>query len=238
MDPGRGDHCIDRSVYLSIEARFIEVREGDPMIQLSYLDYSAVEGKSFLHHLSPKLKIIGMIFVLLGLVTLGNILGLLLLYGVLLALFFISRIPTKIFSLTFYPLIFTILFIFISGFQIHFILLVFLKVLCGSTGVVLLLATTPYPSIFSVLGRVLPSSFVTALFLTYRSIFILLNILEETQHALYLRGGFQWRHPWRSLINISNAFGHLIIKGIDGSEKMYESMVLRGFKNKIYYRGE
>ena len=238
MDPGRGDHCIDRSVYLSIEARFIEVREGDPMIQLSYLDYSAVEGKSFLHRLSPKLKIIGMIFVLLGLVTLGNILGLLLLYGVLLALFFISRIPTKIFSLTLYPLIFTILFIFISGFQIHFILLVFLKVLCGSTGVVLLLATTPYPSIFSVLGRVLPSSFVTALFLTYRSIFILLNILEETQHALYLRGGFQWRHPWRSLINISNAFGHLIIKGIDGSEKMYESMVLRGFKNKIYYRGE
>src|SRR4030042_4715865 len=140
MDAGRGDHCIDRSVYLSIEARFIEVREGDPMIQLSYLDYSAVEGKSFLHRLSPKLKIIGMIFVLLGLVTLGNILGLLLLYGVLLALFFISRIPIKIFSLTFYPLIFTILFIFISGFQIHFILLVFLKVFCGSTGVVLLLA--------------------------------------------------------------------------------------------------
>jgi energy-coupling factor transporter transmembrane protein EcfT len=238
MDPGRGDHCIDRSVYLSIEARFIEVKEGDPMIQLSYLDYIAVERKSFLHRLSPKLKIIGMLLVLLGIVMLRNLPGLLLLYGVLLALFFISRIPIKIFSLTFYPLIFTILFIFISGFQIHFILLVFLKVLCGSTGVVLLLATTPYPSIFSVLGRVLPSSFVTALFLTYRSIFILLNILEETQHALYLRGGFQWRHPWRSLINISNAFGHLIIKGIDGSEKMYESMVLRGFKNKIYYRGE
>jgi energy-coupling factor transporter transmembrane protein EcfT len=104
--------------------------------------------------------------------------------------------------------------------------------------VVLLLATTPYPSIFSVLGRVLPSTFVTALFLTYRSIFILLNIFEETQHALYFRGGFQWKHPWRSLINISNAFGHLIIKGIDASEKMYVSMVLRGFKNKIHYRGE
>jgi energy-coupling factor transporter transmembrane protein EcfT len=238
MDSGRGDHGIDRSVYLSIEARFIEVREGDPMIQLSYLDYIAVERKSFLHRLSPKLKIIGMAFVLLGIVTLRHLPGFLLLYGILLALFFISRIPIKIFSLTLYPLIFAILFIFISGFQIHFILLIFLKVLCGSTGVVLLLATTPYPSIFSVLGKVLPSSFVTALFLTYRSIFILLNIFEETQQALYLRGGFQWRHPWRSLINISNAFGHLIIKGIDASEKMYESMVLRGFKNKIYYRGE
>jgi len=208
------------------------------MIQLSYLDYLAVEGKSWLHRLSPKLKIIGMAFVLLGIVTLRNLPGLLLLYAILLALFFISRVPLRIFPLTLYPLIFATLFIFISGFQIHFILLIFLKVLCGSTGVILLLATTPYPSIFRILGKVLPSLFVTALFLTYRSIFILLEVFEETQHALYLRGGFQWRHPWRSLINISNAFGHLIIKGIDASEKMYEAMLLRGFKNKIHYRGE
>jgi energy-coupling factor transporter transmembrane protein EcfT len=40
------------------------------------------------------------------------------------------------------------------------------------------------------------------------------------------------------LTNISNAFGHLIIKGIDASEKMYESMVLRGFKGEIHYRRE
>jgi len=208
------------------------------MIQLSYLDYLAVEGKSWLHHLSPKLKIIGMVLVLLGIVTLRGLPGLFLLYAILLTLFFVSRIPLRIFPLTLYPLVFAFLFIFISGFQILFILLIFLKVLCGSTGVVVLLATTPYPSIFRVLGRVLPSLFVTALFLTYRSIFILLNVLEETQHALYLRGGFQWRHPWRSLNNISNAFGHLIIKGIDASERMYESMVLRGFKDKIHYRGE
>jgi cobalt/nickel transport system permease protein len=208
------------------------------MIQLSFLDYSAVEGKSWLHRISPKLKVIGMAFVLLGVVTVRNIPGLLLLYAILLTLFLISRIPLKIFSLTLYPLIFAFLFIFISGFQINFILFIFLKVLCGSTGVVLLLATTPYPSIFGILGKILPSIFVTALFLTYRSIFILLNVLEETEHALYLRGGVQWRHPWRSLINISNGFGHLIIKGIDASEKMYESMVLRGFKNKIHYRGE
>lgn len=208
------------------------------MIQLSYLDYIAVERKSFLHRLSPKLKIIGMILVLFIIVIVRNLPGLFLLYVILLTLFFTARIPAKIFSLTLYPLIFAILFIFLSGFQIFFILLIFLKVLCGSTGVVLLLASTPYPSIFSVLGRVLPSSFVIALLLTYRSIFILLTVMEDTQHALYLRGGVQWRHPWRSLINIANAFGHLIIKGIDASEKMYESMVLRGFKGKIHYRGE
>ena len=208
------------------------------MIQLSYLDYSAVEGKSFLHRLSPLLKIIGMLFVLFVIVAVKNVLGLFLLYVILLTLFFIARVPKKIFSLTLYPLIFALLFIFLSGFQIFFILLIFLKVLCGSTGVVLLLACTSYPSIFSVLGRVLPSSFVMALFLTYRSIFILLTVLEETEHALYLRGGVQWKHPWRSLINISNAFGHLIIRGIDASEKMYESMVLRGFEGKVHYRRE
>jgi len=208
------------------------------MIQLSYLDYSAVEGKSFLHRLSPALKIIGMLLVLFVIVTVRNLLGLFLLYVILLTLFFIARVPVKIFSLTLYPLIFAILFIFLSGFQIFFILLIFLKVLCGSTGVVLLLASTPYPSIFSILGRVLPSTFVMALFLTYRSIFILLTVLEETQHALYLRGGVQWKHPWRSLINVSNAFGHLIIRGIDASEKMHESMVLRGFEDRIHYRGE
>lgn len=208
------------------------------MIQLPYLDYLAVEGRSFLHRLSPTSKIIGMLLVLSGIVILRNLSGLLLLYGFLLGLFFACRLPLRIFSLTLYPLIFAILFIFISGFQIHFILLVFLKVLSGATGVILLLATTPYPSVFMALDKVLPSIFVTALFLTYRSIFILLKVLDETQHALYLRGGFQWKHPWRSLNNISNAFGHLIIKGIDASERMYEAMVLRGFKNKVRYRGE
>ena len=208
------------------------------MIQLSYLDYSAVEGKGWLHRCSPAGKMIGMGVVLFGVVTLRSLPGLLSLYTILFALFFISRIPSKIFSLTLYPLIFAILFIFLSGFRIDFILLIFLKVLCGSTGVVLLLATTPYPRVFRVLGTFLPSLFVTALFLTYRSVFILLNVLEETEHAIHLRGGVQWRHPRRSLTNISNAFGHLIIKGIDNSQKMYESMVLRGFKDKIHYRGE
>ncbi len=208
------------------------------MIQLSYLDYSAVEGRSFLHRFSTQGKLLGVGLVLLAIVLLKDLPPLSLLYAILVALFFLSGVPMKIFPLTFYPLVFAVLFIFISRFQLHFILLIFLKVLCGSTAVVLLLATTPYPSIFSIMGRFLPSLFVVALFLTYRSIFILLDVLEETHHALYFRGGVQWRHPRRSLINLSNAFGHLILKAIDASERMYESMVLRGFKNRIYYRGE
>ena len=95
------------------------------MIQLSYLDYSAVEGKSFLHRFSPKTKLAGMGLVLLGIITLKSLPALFSLYVILLILFFVSRVPIKIFPLTLYPLVFAILFIFISRFQIHFILLSF-----------------------------------------------------------------------------------------------------------------
>jgi cobalt/nickel transport system permease protein len=208
------------------------------MIQLSYLDYSAVEGRSRLHRTPAAVKMVGVALVLLAVVTGKSLLPLFVLYGILVSLFLVSRVPPRILPLTFYPLLFAVLFILVSGFQIHFILLVLLKVLCGSTAVVLLLSTTPYPSVFGVLGKILPGLFVTALLLTYRSVFILLSVLEETEQALYLRGGLQWGHPWRSLINLSNAFGHLLIKGMDAGEKMYQSMVLRGFENKIPSRGE
>jgi hypothetical protein len=135
------------------------------MMQLAYLDYTAVEGKSWLHRLSPRVKLIGMFVVLGNVVVVRNLSGLLLLYALLLFLFLTSRVPIKIFSLTLYPLVFAFLFIFISSFQLNFILLIFLKVLCGSTGVVLLLATTPFlPCLWFL--KVLPSLFVTALFLT------------------------------------------------------------------------
>lgn len=208
------------------------------MTQLSFLDYLAVEGKSPLHRLSPGLKVMAVGGVLLGVVTLKTPPMLFVLYLILVALFFVARIPLKVFLLTFYPLIFAVLFLFVSSFRLSFVVLLFLKVLCGSTAVVLLLTATSYPSVFQILGKVLPSLLVTALFLTYRSIFILLTALEETQHALYLRGGFCWSHPWRSLNNISNAFGHLIIKGMDASEKMVEAMRIRGFDHRIRREGD
>lgn len=208
------------------------------MTDLSYLDYLAVEGKSPIHRFPPRFKVLAMGVVLLGVVTLGSLPFLFLLYVTLLVLFLVARIPLKVFSLTFYPLIFTTLFLFISSFRLSFVLLLFLKVLCGSTGVILLLTTTPYPSIFRILARALPSLLVTALFLTYRSIFILLAVLEETQHALYLRGGFCWSRPWRSLNNVASAFGHLIIKGMDASEKMVEALRIRGFDHRARRRGE
>jgi cobalt/nickel transport system permease protein len=202
------------------------------VIHLADLDYSAIEGKSPLHRLSARVKVAGLLCVLAGVVLVHDVPALAVLYGALVACFLAARIPKRIFPLTLYPLLFAVIFIFVSGFQVRFILMVFFKVLCGSTGVIVLLATTPYPRIFRVLERFLPALLVTALLLTYRSVFLLLKVLEETEHALYLRGGINWRHPWRGIENLANAFGHLILKGIDGSEKMYEGMMIRGFGDR------
>src|SRR5512139_1126422 len=100
MDSGGSHQLADCPVYLPATAGSVEVRKECPLIQLSYLDYSAVEGKSRLHRLSSGSKIIGMMLVLLFVVTMRNLPGLVLLYLVLLALFFGSRVPLKIFSLT------------------------------------------------------------------------------------------------------------------------------------------
>src|SRR4030067_511515 len=126
MAPGRSDHFIDCPIYPPAEARSIEIGRRTLVIQLSYLDYSAVEGKSFLHRFSPKTKLGGIGLVLLGIVTLRSLPALFSLYVIFLILFFVLRVPIKIFPLTLYPLIFAILFIFISRFQIHFVLFIFL----------------------------------------------------------------------------------------------------------------
>ena len=70
------------------------------MMQLSYLDYSAVEGKSRLHRLPAIVKMAGVGFSLCGVVLLKSLPGLLGLYALLLFLFLVSRVPRAIFSLT------------------------------------------------------------------------------------------------------------------------------------------
>ena len=65
------------------------------MIQFSYLDYLAAEEKGWLHCLPTEVKITGMGIVLLGVVLLRSVLPLVLLYGILLGFYFLSRTPVK-----------------------------------------------------------------------------------------------------------------------------------------------
>ena len=207
-------------------------------MDLTYLDYLATSGKSFLHRTHVYLKIISSL-VLIGVIIFTqqfSFLVIILLF--LYSLSFLAKLPfKKIFLISLYPMIFALIFAFASlgkGWEWFFIIL--LRVLGTATTMILLFSTTPYPCIFASLGKVLPDFLIAIFFMTYRSIFILFSIFEDIRTGFKLRGGFQIKHPKRSLFNFAKAIGYLILKGMDDSQKFYEGIKLRGFEGKIEHQ--
>jgi len=204
-------------------------------MDLAYLDYLATSGKSFLHRLPIGSKIIFSLVLIAAIIVIHKVLFLVIILGFLYLLIFLSRLPFgKIFLISLYPLIFALIFAYASlgrGWEWFFIIL--LRVLGTATTMILLFSTTPYPCIFASLGRVFPEFIITVFFMTYRSIFILFSIFENIRTGFRLRGGFQLKHPKRSLSNFAKAFGYLILKGMDDSQRFYEGLRLRGFQGKI-----
>ncbi len=173
-----------------------------------------------------------------GVILFANVYWLLVWYVAVFVLIALARLPVlKILLLSFYPIIFALIFAF-SSFNGNwaFFFAVMLKVVVASSTMLLFISTTPYPRIFGSMGRVAPVAITAALFLIYRSIFILLDTLEGLQTTIKLRGGFSWRRPVRSLSTLTRSLGYLLIKAIDTSERMYEIMELRGFEGRIRYR--
>lgn len=208
-------------------------------MDLYLLDYLSVNKTSLIHRLHPITKIAMAMFLISLVFYFKNIRFLLSIYLFLNFIILVARLPWhKIFIFSLYPLLFLILFIFaMPAISMAGFLIILLKVISITTTMILLFATTPYPCVFGYLGKVLPVFLVSILFLTYRSIFIILSIFKEVKIGFYLRAGFVPRRPIRSLKNISKAFGYLVIRAIDESQAMYEIMRLRGFKGKINHMG-
>lgn len=208
-------------------------------MDIFYLDYVAVSGTSGLHRAPAWAKLLAlaaMIALLLAASSLYLYAGVLLLCLVLAASARLS-LPAYL-GLTAYPLLFLALLLFsIDGLTWRVALGLGLRVLAISGGVLLLLFTTSYPAIFAALGRVLPGPLVAALFFTYRSLFILYSSLTNVRTALHLRGGIDWRHPLATLRNIGTALAHLLVHAIEMSQRMAESLTVRGFQQRISHLG-
>jgi cobalt/nickel transport system permease protein len=108
-----------------------------------------------------------------------------------------------------------------------------IKAVTAATVLVFLLATTPYPYIFSFLQAFLPSVFVDVLFLTYRSFFILLEQISHVITAIKIRGGFSSKRVISHLTNLSSIFGHTFIHAFRLNERLQGIMYIRGYNGKI-----
>jgi cobalt/nickel transport system permease protein len=204
-------------------------------VDIGAIDYFANGGNSFLHRASTRYKIIFTVLVIASVVITDDFILLLSVYLILTAFVILTRLPfLKIISIASYPSIFALLFVIASwnGNWIGSGVIVF-KALDAALAMVLLIVTTPYPEVFAALRPLLPKVVVEGLFLTYRSIFILLELIENLIKALRLRGGLTPGRYLKNIINFSSGIGLLLVRGFDLSERFYGVMRIRGYNGKM-----
>jgi len=206
-------------------------------MDLYYIDYVSVCGRSWLHRFPSGAKMLvfaGVVGLLLWVRSLSLLAAVA--AGVLI-IATTARLPMRIFlPLTFYPLVFlVIIFLSISGLTVLTALTLALRVLAITGSIVTLFLTTSYPAIFGTLGRILPGFLVAALFFAYRSIFVISDSLSNIRTAMHLRGGIDWKRPVFTVRHLGTALGHFLAHSMETSEHMADSLRARGFANRIYY---
>jgi cobalt/nickel transport system permease protein len=204
-------------------------------MHIAAIDYMANNGDSFLHHARPVTKVFISLLFLVCLIISDQISKAVVLLVIPIIFLLLSRVNIReILHLAAYPLVFSLIFALIRMRQSWILgILVLIKALGAALNMLLLLATTPYTDLFGVFSYVLPGVIVDVFLFTYRSLFILLDKLENMVKSIRLRGGF---HPMKLLLNLKNAAGALgvmTIHAFDMSERMYRIYSLRGYKGKI-----
>jgi cobalt/nickel transport system permease protein len=204
-------------------------------MDVSAIDYYANHGTSFLHGARAVSKILFASLVIASVVISGSFWLLLAVYVSLLALVLWTRLPVmKIITIAAYPAIFAVIFAAASwnGSWISAGVIV-LKALSAALAMVILIVTTPYPDVFSSIKHVLPRIITEGLFLTYRSLFILLELTDNLIRGLRVRGGLTHGRYIRNVVNFSSGIGLLLVRGLDLSEKFYGVLNVRGYSGRI-----
>ena len=120
----------------------------------------------------------------------------------------------------------------ITGGVISMITLMLKGVFCLMSSF-LLAATTPIDSICAALRKIhVPEMLVTLLLLTYRYVGVLTSELAVMTDAYHLRA------PGQKGIHISawgSFLGQLLLRSMDRAQRLYESMLLRGYDGRFHY---
>jgi cobalt/nickel transport system permease protein len=204
-------------------------------MDVAIIDYYANHGTSFLHRARTLPKIAFAVLSIASVVLTNDLYFLLGIYISLAAIVIWSRLPImRILSIAAYPAIFALIFAVASwnGSWVRAGVII-MKALTAALTMVILIVTTPYPDIFLSIRPVLPKIIAEALVMTYRSIFILLELMNNLVKALRVRGGLTRRRYVSNVVNFSSGIGLLLIRGLDLSEKFYGVMTVRGYGGKI-----
>ena len=200
-------------------------------MDVAIIDYYANHGKSFLHKAKAFWKIIFTAMIIASIIITNDFYLLLGNYIALVTIAIWTKLPvTKILSIAAYPAIFALIFALAmwNGSWLR-AGVIMLKALSAALTMVILIVTTPYPDIFNVIRPIVPKIISEGLFVTYRSVFILLELTDDLIKGLKVRGGITRRKYINNVKNFSSGIGLLLVRGFDFSEKFYGVMNVRGY---------
>lgn len=204
-------------------------------MHIAEIDQLSINGNSPLHQSKVIAKMILSASLIASIILTDNLLKLGLLMGVVLLLIYLGKVPMgQVGHLVIYPIVFSLFFA-ILQFQQSWLLgsIVLLKAVGSALTMLILITTTPYVDIFGFLSLFMPGLLVDIFLFTYRSLFILIDQIENLLTSMRLRGGYRSLNPFFNLKNLAGALGILIIRSFEMAERMFRIYSLRGYQGGI-----
>lgn len=208
------------------------------MIDVAKIDYWAASGSGPFHRASILAKIGFLLLVLAAALSAKSFFPLAFGYGIIVLVAAAARLPwLRIMGLSLYAAVFTVLYIISlrGNATAHGVLIA--KAVTPALAVLMIIVSTPYPRIFSLLSAVLPEVLSAGLFMTYRTLFILLGMMDNFVAAIRLRGGFSPGSLYKNGANISKGIGMLLVRAVERSSRLYAVMVVRGYSGSMAETG-
>jgi energy-coupling factor transporter transmembrane protein EcfT len=207
-------------------------------MDIARIDYWAASGSGPFHRASTPAKLLFLLFVVSSAVICRNPYALMTAYGILLAVAVASGLPWfRVMVLSWYAAVFaTVYAISLQGGG-RLAALFIVKAITPSFAMLMLIVSTPYPRIFSLFSALLPEILAAGLFMTYRTLFILLDMMDNFGAAIRLRGGFSPGSLYKNSANISKGIGMLLVRAVERSSSLYAVMLVRGYSGSMAEQG-
>ncbi len=208
-------------------------------MDVARIDHFAASGSGPLHRASVMSKLIFFSLVVIAAVISRTPYPLLAGYGLLIAVAAASGLPwARVLALSLYGALFAVLYALSLRGGLWTAALFIVKAVTPSLAMLMLIMSTPYPRILSLLGILLPEVLAAGLFMTYRTLFILLDMMNSFIAAIRLRGGFSPGHLYRNSANISKGIGILLVRALERASRLYAVMVVRGYSGSMAEKGD
>jgi energy-coupling factor transporter transmembrane protein EcfT len=208
------------------------------VIDVARIDHWAASGSGPFHRASAAAKLLFLLFVVSAAVISRNPYPLMAGYGVLLAVAAAAGLPWfRVMGLSWYAALFAILYAISFRGGTWLAALFVVKAITPSFAMLMLIVSTPYPRIFSLFSALLPEILAAGLFMTYRTLFILLDMMDSFAAAIRMRGGFSPGSLYKNSANISKGIGMLMVRAVERASRLYAVMVVRGYNGSMAEKG-